>query len=84
MLHEVNIAKAITAKEIVFTIGLSPIELLIGLLLCATRTQRCVDEGELIFGLTNHGRMLPERSPGCQYAVFGGFGCLRLGFLRLQ
>jgi hypothetical protein len=25
-LHEVNIAKVITAKEIVFTMGLSPIE----------------------------------------------------------
>ena len=29
VLHEVNKAKAITAKEIVFNIGLSPIELLV-------------------------------------------------------
>jgi hypothetical protein len=70
----VNIAKVITAKEIVFTIGLSPIELLIELILRAARTQRCAGEGELIFGLTNHGPMLPQRSPGCQYAVYGGFG----------
>lgn len=77
VLHEVNTAKIITAKEIVFTIGLSSIELLIGLILRAARTQRCAGEGELIFGLTNHGSMLPERSPWCQYAVFGGFGRLR-------
>jgi hypothetical protein len=70
----VNIAKVITAKEIVFNIGLSPVELLIGLILRAARIQRCAGEGELIFGLTSHGPMLPERSPGCQYAVFGGFG----------
>jgi hypothetical protein len=51
VLHEVNIAKVITAKEIVFNIGLSPVELLIELILRVTRTQRCAGEGEFIFGL---------------------------------
>ncbi|MGA2852702.1 MAG: hypothetical protein ABSE90_01020 [Verrucomicrobiota bacterium] len=79
VLHEVNMAKEITAKEMVFTkdmvfiIGLFPVELLIELILRAARTQCRAGEGELIFGLTNHGPMLPESSPGCQYAVFGGF-----------
>ena len=68
MLHEVNIAKVITAKEIVFTIGLSPIELLIGLILRAVRTQHCSSEGELISDSPSTVAMLPERSPGCQYA----------------
>jgi len=35
VLHEVQMAKAITAKEIVFIMGLSPVESLIGLKLCA-------------------------------------------------
>jgi hypothetical protein len=51
----VKIARVITAREIVFTIGLSPVELLIELILRAARTQRCSGEEELIFGLTNHG-----------------------------
>ena len=90
MLHEVNIAKVIAAKEMVFTkeivfnIGLFPIELLVELILCAARTQPCAGGGELIFGLTNHGPMLPQPSPGCQYAVFGGFGRLRLGLLEIH
>jgi hypothetical protein len=85
VLHEVNMAKVITAKEMVFTkdrvfnIGLFPFDLLIELILRAARTQRCAGEGELIFGLTNHDPMLPERGLGCQYAVFCGFGRLHLG-----
>ena len=79
VLHEVNMAKVITAKEIVFNIGLSSVGLLIELILRAARTQRCADEGGLIIGLTNHGPMLPERSPWCQYAVFGGIGRWHLG-----
>jgi hypothetical protein len=90
VLHEVNMAKIITAKEMVFTkemvfnIGLFPVELLIELILRAARTQRCAGEGELMFGFTNHGPMLPERSPGCQYTVFGGFGRLRLGLPEIH
>jgi hypothetical protein len=38
----------------------------------------------LIFGLTNHGPMLPERSPWCQYAVFGGLGRLRFALKRVR
>jgi hypothetical protein len=63
VLHEVNIAKVITAKEIAFNIDLSPIELLIELILRAARTQRCASEEEFVLGTTNHGPMLPERSP---------------------
>jgi hypothetical protein len=90
VLHEVNMAKVITAKEMAFTkdrvfiMGLFPVELLIELILLAARTQRCAGEGELMFGFTNHGPMLPERSPGCQYAVFGGFGRLRLGLPEIH
>jgi hypothetical protein len=38
VLHEVNSAKVITAKEIIFTMGWSPIELLVGLKLAEYRT----------------------------------------------
>jgi hypothetical protein len=65
VLHEVNMAKVITAKEMVFNIGSFPIELLVALILRAARTQRCPVRG-IDF---RHGPMLPERSPWCQYAV---------------
>jgi hypothetical protein len=38
VLHEVNMAKVITAKEMVFNMGLFPVELLIELILRAART----------------------------------------------
>ena len=49
VLHEVNIAKVITVKEKVFTIGLSPVELLIEWIVRTARTQRRSSEEELIF-----------------------------------
>jgi hypothetical protein len=55
---EKNTARVIAAKELVFNIGLSPVELLIELILRAARTQRCAGEGELVFGLTEHGGIL--------------------------
>jgi hypothetical protein len=78
VLHEVNIAKVITAKEIAFNIGLSPIELLIELILRAARIQRCAGEGELIWGPTITDRCCQNTVHG-QYAFWGGFGRLRLG-----
>src|ERR1035438_5352535 len=73
VLHEVSMAREITANEIVFTkamvfnIGLFPVELLIESRLHRARTQRCAGEGKLIFGLTHLGPMLPERGLWCQY-----------------
>jgi hypothetical protein len=70
VLHEVNMAKATTAKEMIFTkdrvfnIGSFPVELLIELILRAARVRESID-----LGLTNHSPMLQERSLGCQYAV---------------
>jgi hypothetical protein len=55
---EKNIARVIAVKERVFIIGLSPIELLIELILRAARTPRCAGEGELVFGLAEHGQIL--------------------------
>jgi hypothetical protein len=66
VLHEVKIAKAITAKEMVFNMALFPFELLVELILRVARIQRWAGRGGI-----NHGSMLPERSPGCQYAVLG-------------
>jgi len=37
----------------------------------------CAGEGELVYGLTEHGAMMIEAEPCCQLAVFAGFarGC---------
>jgi hypothetical protein len=51
------------------------------LLFRAARTQRCAGEGELFFGLTEHGVILPQGCLACQRAALAVFARLRVGAL---